>query len=281
MVQDTFDAKTGEYLLVTQSSDDFDAKMCYLKYAHIKNETNMNSILKPLKPSPNVSIEEVFLTNKSKLVVLHVTDRLLVFSLKNEELLFEINLERKLLSSKMYPIRQTDRLLGLNVENALVLYELDGEKKNFNLVSVNGQKFESMSLVGDKLILFDRTKSNIMVIALKTNELKNIFEKEDIIFAAKLDAYKLYSQFGLSTDLKYLFFTENKRILKFYSLESESNGSVLVEIPLYNQVRSIVCSGEYVAMILQNRRVASFLINDANKQSLKIALLRYSTYIHV
>jgi hypothetical protein len=256
--------ENDKLLLIIQLLDNSQIKLGRFSYESISNETKLENLLSECSFKAS-SILYTYLTDKHNLLVFHLKDKLIAS--KFNEILSETDLESKV-STRMYSIKDHNGLVGLNETNNLVIYLLNEETRKFT-VKVNENQLDSLILLNEFLILHNGSK---LKISRFSSETLNSFE-ENILFETKLNSHRAYGQFGLSPNYKYLYFTENKRILKFISLVPNVKNPI-IEIPMYNQVRSIVCSNEYISMILQNRRVVSFLINDLNQKE-KIKTMRY------
>ena len=261
--------ENSKITLIIQLLESDQIKSCQLNYENISSETKLEHFLFELKlPFKTSPILDIYLTDKTKFLVFHFQSKLIVLSSTEPyELLFEISLEPSITTS-MFPIKGINGLVGLNTTKNLVSCVLNEETKTFNM-SINENKYDSLILINEFLIL--RQESKLIVVKLTSETLFSL--NENIVFETFLNSDRIFSQFGLSPNLKYIYFIENKRVLKFISLSNNIKNSI-IEIPMYNQIRSIVCSNEFISMILQNRRVVSFLINDLN-QNEKISTIRY------
>lgn len=250
-----------QVLLIVQLFDSYQIKLGQINYENISNETVFENFLTESKSLlKETSIIDIYITDETKLLVFHFENKLIVLSsMEPYEFLFEIILESNV-PTKMFSIKGIDGLVCLNANKNLVVYLLNGKNKTFE-ISVNEKKFDLFTLKNEFLILNYEFK--IMVIKFGADTIYSL--KENVIFEKKLHADRVYGQFGISSNFQFIYFTENKRILHFISLSPDGNNSTL-EIPMHNQIRSIVCSNTFISMILQNRRVISFLINDLNQK---------------
>ena len=276
-----------KFAFIAQLTEKPEVLMEYLDYNELKTLKNVNyekvltSYKLPFEKQINFC-EQACLTQKSKLVAFSSENKLLIYNLKNKVLALQKNLsDYELIAKKLIKLQQvknSDDILCLNESNDLILVKLDDlSESNFKLISTASfdKKFDGYKLIDDVLALYDTVQGKLFI--TKLNQIENLFTKENIIFELDLDKNRIYTQFGVSPNLKYVSFLENKRILKFVNI---NNKNEIAEIPLGNQGRSMVCSNEYISMIIQNRRVISFLIVEKNDEIKKKITSIHEKYLH-
>jgi hypothetical protein len=225
---------------------------------------NLNKCLKNIKLSSidnNESIISADLSLKDNFLILFCNNELFCIDIKsstsslkvrkmykNDYFIKTVNLingKKKL----FYPIEETNDFIGINNLKQIVHLSISNDFKIIN-EKILVENCEKLGLF--KNILFFESNNEIKVYNLKNGSIifNQSFSKNKIQFAT------------ISDDCEYLATFEESRLLSIFRL---SDSKRIANVPIYNEINSILMSDHYVIMCMQDKRILSYLLVDPIK----------------
>ncbi len=241
------------------------------------NETqkSINSLI--LKPNGLIDLSSygsidnnnnVCLTCKNNLLVLSINSELLFIDINSKQVILKHNIENEnkrlkyfltpvnLSLNKLKYLKSTfnNNLIGLGNLNNLMAINYDFKENRLKIYDSNdstSMQFESFEINENKVIAY----GNGQLVGFDLGD-SNPFSKPS--FSIKLNGSTI-EMFGLSMNKNYVYFIENRTVLKFYRWNDNEK---IGETQLHCKPINIICTNDYLSLAMQDRKIISFLICD-------------------
>lgn len=166
------------------------------------------------------------------------------------------------------PVDEFESLIALDNLNKLLVIRFNQSSKKIIRSVVNQEaknepaSIHSFVINGNMIVAYNKQDSQLLVCSV--NNLIKRNRLIDLDFQLKLNAANFFGIYGLSMNNKYVYFVENKKVLRVFNVETkkEITGTGL---PLYSQPRQILCNNDFISIAMQDDRVISFLISEPER----------------
>jgi hypothetical protein len=237
------------------------------------------SSIRNLKSFLNInysSLDQFVFTHENRFLLMYYKNELFVIDIKNDKAIeaqktfnnTSTILDYFIKSTQLtdgkkkyfYQVENTNDLIALNNLKQLVYIKyLNNERVRKIQIIVNSKLESSIDKIGlfkHVLLAYSSHKNELYAYSLKTeieNEifnnqiLKRFFSENKLNFACTSD------------DCNYIATFEE---CKFLSISRLSNGKIIANVPIYNEINSIQMSHYFVVLGMQDRRILSYLLVD-------------------
>ena len=216
------------------------------------------------------------ITSHAQMIVLCIESHLIFISIDSKKIVVnhDISLETSTLQYFLSPtnpasttllkfetIRESDDLIAINNLNKLVYIRHDKASNVIKLISLDRDDFccKSFQIKQNYLLAHEANANQLVAYNLDS------FKKENKQNCFRYTAFRIefkdedLFQYGMSEDCKYVYALVNIKILRLYRVKDTE---LIAEFPLYSKPGQILCSSEFVAVTMADRKVISFLICD-------------------
>ena len=223
----------------------------------------------------NEIFKESILTNKTNIFILFYYPLLIYYDLYNNKIIFYKNyIESTIKLFNITNIPNSNKCIALNNLNQLVIFDIldNNDDKYFHCIkSCIDFKFTKFTVFEKnnkfKLIAYDKNLGKLLIFKINNNDENNKIDFNKYILSNEIDSNfnddTIIDNLSISLNKKYLYFIQDKKILKFYRI---NDLELIGNVKLYCNVLDIICTEDFITMAMKDNTIYSYLICDSKEQ---------------